>query len=92
MVKKVKFSKNILVHTYQVPAKHNYIRGRNKSKRRNRKLRRIERYMRSHSLLLKDEYLDYSKHAARHIRGDYINFICRKQGFIDKNRYLIIVS
>lgn len=91
MARKVKFNKKIFIYEYSVPNNYNYIPGRRKARRKARRLRRMERYAKSNFLLFKDEYLHYSKKECRHIRGDYINFICKELGFINKGTFLSIV-
>lgn len=58
----------------------------------NRRVRKIERHMRKHHLLFKYEYLQLQNKSVKHIRGDLINFISRKNRWIYTDEYLKIIS
>jgi len=85
---KVRFSNENKIFRYKsikFPKVYNNVR-------LNRRVRSIERHMRNNNLLFKFEYLDLQNISCKHIRGDYINFIARKNRWISTNQYLKIVS
>lgn len=94
-MKQVKFSENLIyVITFQKNFKYDYPRNNQSwylGRKHNRKLRRIERYMRAVHLLNWNEYLELNIMDTRHIRGDYINFISRERGWIKNREYLKVV-
>jgi hypothetical protein len=91
-MKCVKFKKNLITtRTYKPSslAKPSWYL----SKRHNRKLRKIERYMRKIDLLWNTEYLELSETPSKHIRGDYVNHLSYQLKWIKKWQHLkIIVS
>ncbi len=89
--KRVTFSKKIDIKTFKAINNYNFINGRGESLRINRRLRRLERYMRKIDLLTKNEYLDFINKPKKHIRGDLINFISRRRKWINRKEYLMIV-
>ena len=70
----------------------NYVKGRRHTKKRNRLLRYIERYMRRHNLLTNDEMLQFSNRGKPHIRSGIINRIAKDRLWIPGNKKLIIVT
>lgn len=90
--KKVTFNKKINVNHYKITNNYNYKSGRRESLIINRRLRRIERYMRKIDLLTKYEYLDFAHKKIKHIRGDIINFISLQRKWIHMKEYLVIVT
>jgi len=61
------------------------------SKRHNRKLRKIERYMRKIDLLWNTEYLELNETSSKHIRGGLINHVARQLKWIYRGEYLKII-
>lgn len=62
-----------------------------KSKRYNRKLRRIERYMRKIYLLEEKEFLELNNYESKHIRNPFINLISHENRWINYDEYLNVV-
>ena len=91
-IKKVTFSKKININHYKITNNYNYKSGRRESLIINRRLRRLERYMRKIDLLTKNEYLDFAHIKIKHIRGDIINFISLRRKWINRKEYLMIVT
>ena len=89
--KRVTFSKKIDIKKFKVTTNYNYIRGRRESLIINRRLRRLERYMRKIDLLIKYEHLDFANKPIKHIRGDFINHISRRRKWTHRKEYLMIV-
>lgn len=89
----VKFKKYIDVYDIE-KGKYNFVCGRSRKEKRNRRLQRIEEYMRFHHLLFKNEHLAFSRshRKKKHIRLPYIENISKKRGWIENNDYLIICS
>ena len=85
----VKFKNYIDVYDIE-KGKYNYVCGRSRKEKRNRRLQRIEEYMRFHHLLFKNEHLAFYKTKKKHIRLPYIEYISRKRGWIENNDYLKI--
>ncbi|QKF94646.1 hypothetical protein QKU48_gp1188 [Fadolivirus algeromassiliense] len=90
-MKRVRFSKQNKTKVCTIIKKYNCVKNRRLKQKQNRRLRNIERYMRANDLLLNSEYLEFRKHHYKHIRGDYINFICQEEGWIGKKEYLKII-
>ena len=89
--KKVTFKENKHTFFYDCDKKYCYDKNRNHKKRQNRKLRTVERYMKHVDLLHKDEMLVFSART-KHIRGDLINFIAKRQKLIRKKEYVKIIN
>jgi len=87
-MKKVTFSNKVTIFPYVSYQKHTC---KTIDIRLNRKIRRIERYMRKVNLLLKTEYLELTKSKTKHIRGPYINFIAHKKKWISKRDNLEVI-
>ena len=70
---------------------YNKVRKRKRNEYINRQLSRIERYMKKHHLLLKNEFLEFSCLPTKHIRIGYIENICRNKNWIFKKCHLKII-
>lgn len=90
--KSVTFKEGTHIFYYVLDKRYNYIEGRTKMKKQNRKLRKVERYMKKVNLLNHDEMLQFTKIHSKHIRGDYINFIAKERKMIKKKEYLKIIT
>lgn len=90
--KSVSFKENKHIFFYESDKKYCYMKGRTEKKDQNRKLRKVERYMKQNDLLYKDEMLEFIRKKPKHIRGDIINFIAKDQKMIRKKEYLHIIS
>ena len=89
--KKVTFKENKHTFFYDCDKKYCYDKNRNHKKKQNRKLRTVERYMKQVGLLEKNEMLIFST-KTKHIRGDFINFIAKRQHMIKKREYVKIIN
>lgn len=69
----------------------NYVLFRKYEQHRNRRLSSIERYMKRHGLLFKNEFLEFCYESYKHIRMPYIETIARKRGWILSTEYLRII-
>ena len=70
---------------------YNKVKRRKRKEYTNRQLARIERYMKKHHLLLKNEFLEFSYLPTKHIRIPYIENICRNRNWISKECNLKII-
>ena len=70
------------IDVYSVEKNDNYVVGRRDVERQNRTLDKIESYMRSVDLLMKDEYLEFSSISHNHIRLPYIEHICYRKEWL----------
>jgi hypothetical protein len=98
----VKFDKFIYVSNISKDNKHNYVEGRRNLEKRNRILKEIERYMKTHDLLFKYEYLEFvienEKNSKNKInknnknnRIEFIESIARDREWLHSNEHLKIV-
>lgn len=92
--KKVAFNDTRHTFFYECDKQYSFIPNRIQLKKTNRKLRKIERYMKKINLLFKNEMLEFvrMKQIRKHIRGDFINFIAKDLKMISKRQYLNIVT
>ena len=58
----------------------------------NRRLSFLEEYMRTNSLLMKNEYLCVVTQTITHIRIPYIEFIAKQFGLLPNNKHLEILT
>mgnify|MGYP003386800149 CR=1 FL=1 len=91
--KKVSFSKTTQIFEYDYPKSDKLLnrKKRRKNIQRMRQIRNIERYMHKNKLLFTNEYLSIHHKPVKHIRGDSINFISRKNKWITSKQYLKII-
>lgn len=69
----------------------NYNPERRENENVNRRLRKIEEYMKKHNLLLQHEFLEFSDVEQKHLRTPYIECICRKKHWLSKGEFLKII-
>ena len=76
---------------YEIKKYRNHNKLRKRDEYTNRQLSRIERYMKKHHLLLKNEFLEFSYLPTKHIRIGYIENICRNKNWISREWHLKII-
>lgn len=89
--KNVSFKEGRHIFFYECDKRYCYMKNRTEKKNQNRKLRTVERYMKLHDLLHKDEMLEFTKEQKKHIRGDFINYIAKKRKMISRKEYVKII-
>lgn len=89
--KSVSFKEGTHIFFYDCDKTYCYMKDRTRKKIQNRKLRTVERYMKQHYLLNKDEMLEFTKYNPKHIRGDFINYVAKKRKMIRKKEYVKII-
>jgi len=88
----VRFRNYIYVSDIDEKRDYNFVDGRRKKERQNRRLNKIEIYMKKNHLLFKNEFLQFSDFSkVKHIRLPYIEEICRKNNWINNDEFLEIV-
>ena len=84
----VKFATVINIHVISKDKEYNYLSGRREREKLNRRLNKIERYMRIHHLISKGEYLNFG--FGKHIRIPFIEQICHDRGWLLPCEHLTI--
>lgn len=79
------------IDQYEIEKADNYVVGRHYKESTNRRLRKIERYMKVNNLLFKDEFLEFSNQPKKHLRIPFIEAIAREKEWIYPDENLKIV-
>ncbi len=84
----VNFKDAVFIHKISKEKEYNYVEGRRRREKLNRRLNKIERYMRIHHLLFKGEYLNFGMNKS--IRIPYIEKLAYNRGWIESGEHLMI--
>jgi len=94
-MKQVRFNKLVMYNTFHRQNQYSYPKNNEqwlKNKSYNRRLRKIERYMRKNYLLERYEFLELNNYETRHIRNPFINLISQEKRWINYDDYLNIIT
>ena len=88
--RKVRFQKYEMHYEIE-KGDYNKVLGRKHREREQRKLIKIENYMRENNLLFSNEFLEFTSCQKSHIRIPFIEYICLNRSWIYDDEYLKII-